>query len=989
MLQNFKRVVLSLSLLGAGALTLLLSDLHSRNRGRSDVAGPSAQTRVALLKHASNLLLDDVERGVLEQLTAAGYDDGQRIKLDRFCAEGDLPTANAIAKQVTDGSYRMVITISTLSLQCVANANKDGRAIHVFGGVTDPAGAGVGIQRMDSTDKPAWLAGIGTFQPVEQILREARRLWPGLKTVGVVWNPAERNSETCTIKAREVCSALGLQLLEATVDQSKDVREAADSLVARGVQVFWTGADVTVLNATATLCESALKAKIPVVSNTSGQVREGTLFDLGANYQEVGHRIGSIAAAILDGQDPATLTVTNFMPERLMLNRQVLQKMRDPWQFPDDLVQRAELIIGADGKIEKEVATSAPEASAGMAPAGRHFTIALAYFGPDEGTDTCIAGLLDGLGKKGYVAGRNLQLQKVHASGEIGAIPSILHSLDASSADAIVTFSTPVLTAACASVRHKPVVFTYVSDPLAGGVGASFEDHLPFVTGIGSFPPVEEAVLLMKRTLPDFQRLGTLYNNAEANSVKVVSVLRELCTQHGIELVETVANGTSEVVPAAQALASRQVQAVYIPGDNTAYQAFDGLVAQFGKARIPLVIDAPEYVDREILAVVGIGFYQSGLAAAEPLARVLAGEKPGRIPIRNVADKKVLLNRSVAAKLGLTFPPEVLAMQTGDAKPAAAAPPAASAAPAARPLGKRWRIQQVAYTESVMVEDAARGFRDGLQQAGLAEDRDFTLRTLCAQGDMATLGSLFDSAQTAGTDLYLVFSTPTLQTALQEVRDTPVVFTVVADPLLVGAGRSNAEHVPNMTGVSTQGPYRELVEVLRTHFPKIKRVGTVFCPAEVNSVANKDLFIQEAVRGGLTVETVPANHAGELPDAALSLCSRQLDAVVQILDNLCVAGFPTIARAADQARLPVFTCLATAVQQGAVLVVARDYYDAGYETARQAVRVMRGASPAQIPFAPPTKSQILVNLKNAQQLRLTIPPALLRVARPVTDDTPR
>ena len=88
-----------------------------------------------------------------------GTRDGERLALQRFSAEGDLPTANAIAKQVTDGSYHMVITISTLSLQCVANANKDGRVIHVFGGVTDPAGAGVGIRRMDSADKPRLARG--------------------------------------------------------------------------------------------------------------------------------------------------------------------------------------------------------------------------------------------------------------------------------------------------------------------------------------------------------------------------------------------------------------------------------------------------------------------------------------------------------------------------------------------------------------------------------------------------------------------------------------------------------------------------------------------------------------------------------------------------------------------------------------------------------------------------------------------------------------
>ncbi|HOW66312.1 MAG TPA: ABC transporter substrate-binding protein [Candidatus Paceibacterota bacterium] len=971
-----KRLLLSLVLLGAATLVLLLSDLHSRESARSQKTGGKTVRKVAVLKHASNMLLDEVERGVIEQLAAAGYDHGGRLALQRFSAEGDLPTANSIAQRMTDGSYEMVITISTLSLQCVANANKDGRAIHVFGAVTDPAGAGVGIQKMNTTNKPPWLAGMGTFQPVEQIFREAKRLWPDLKVVGAVWNPTERNSEACTIKAREVCRTLGIQLIEANVDQSKDVREAAESLVARGAQAFWTGVDVTVLNATAALCETALKAKIPVFSNTSGQVRDGTLFDLGANYLEVGHAIGALAASILDGRNPASVIITNFMPERVMLNKQVLKKIRDPWRFPEDILARADLIIGEDGQVEKE---SAPATKTAMASTGRLFKIGLAYFGPDEGADSAIAGLLDGLRQRGLEEGRNLEVQKLHANGEISGIPAMLQSLEASAVDVIVPFSTPVITAACAGVRRKPVVFTYCSDPIAAGAGKSFEDHLPFVTGIGSFPPVEEALEMLKLTFPKLGRLGTLYNNAEANSVKVVAVLRQLCEKSGIELVEAVANNTSEVAPAAQALAARGVTAVYLPGDNTAYQAFEGLISRLTDGRVPVVIDAPEYVNRGVLAVVGVGYYQSGYAAAEPLARVLAGEKPAVIPLRNVTEKKVIFNFDVARKFGITFPPAVLAMQTPAETPAPS-----DAAPGKQPA-KRWRIQQMIYSESVMVEEAMEGFQAGLKEAGLREGTDYVLHTLSAQGDMATLSALFDSAKTAGADLYAVYSTPTLQTAIRKVKDTPVVFTVVADPFVAGAGKTDADHLPNMTGVYTQGPYREMAEMLRDHFPGIKRVGTIFCPAEANSVANKDLFVREAARCGLTVETVAANSPGDLPDAAMALCGRRLDAVVQVIDNLSAAGFPTIARAATQARLPVFSCQGAAVKQGATMALARDYYDAGRETALKAARIMRGENPARIPFSPPLKIKRLVNLKKAGENRLVIPEALLGQAQQVVD----
>lgn len=982
--QILKRLVLSVALLVAAAAVLLLSDLRSRQGWRATPSAGPPKISVAILKQASNLLLDATEQGVLTKLAAEGFSDGGRLALQRFCAEGDLPTANTIATRLTDGSFKLVITISTLSMQCVANANREGRAIHVFGAVTDPAGAGVGIAAMGSTNKPPWLAGIGTFQPVEQIFREARKLWPDLKVVGVVWNPVERNSEACTIKAREICATLGIQLIEASVEQTKDVREAADSLIARGAQAFWSGADVTVLNASAALCDAALKARIPVFSNFAGQVREGSLFDLGADYDQVGQKMGSIAAAILNGVKPADLLITNYMPERVLLNRQTLERMRDPWRFTDHIVARAELILGKDGKVEKEAhpAPAAVPAPASAFQGARRFQIGLAYFGPDEGTDSAIKGLLDGLSKAGLVEGRNLTVRRVHANAEISAIPAMLQSLDGSDVDVIVPFSTPVLTAACATVRKKPVVFTYCSDPIAAGAGKTFDDHLPFVTGIGSFPPVAEAVEMLRLTFPAFKRLGTLYNNAEANSVKVVSVLRDCCRKQGIELIEVTANNTGEVVPAAQALAARQVEAVYLPGDNTAYQAFDGIVDKLGPARIPLIIDAPEFSERGALAVVGIGYYQSGYAAADPLARVLAGENPGRIPLKDVADKKVILNPQVAAKLGVTFPPAALAMQTSPAAPQAAP------SPAARPLGKTWRIQQISYSESIMVEDAMRGLHDGLKELGLAEGSDYTLRTLSAQGDMATLGSLFDSARTAGADLYVVYSTPTLQIALKKAGTTPVVFTVVADPFVIGAGKSDQEHLPNITGVYTVGPYREMAELLGTHFPQIQRVGTLFCPAEANSVANKDLFVLEANRRGITVEAVPVNAPGELPDAALALCGRPIQAVMQVIDNLTTAGFPSIARAAAQARKPVLTCQGPAMKQGAVLALARDYYEAGRDTAAKAVRVMRGESPAQIPFSPPKAVKRLVNLEKAREYHWAIPEALLREMQVVNEVKP-
>src|SRR5438876_7680256 len=100
------------------------------------------------------------------------------------------------------------------------------------------------------------------------------------------------------------------------------------------------------------------------------------------------------------------------------------------------------------------------------------------------------------------------------------------------------------------------------------------------MTGIGTFPPVQEMVDVIRGTVSGIKTVGTIYNASEANSRKVVEVARELFAKAGIKLEEATVTSSSDVLQAAQALVSRGAQAFYIQGDNTAAQAFDVVVKQ-------------------------------------------------------------------------------------------------------------------------------------------------------------------------------------------------------------------------------------------------------------------------------------------------------------------------------------------------------------------------------------------------------------------------
>lgn len=347
-----KRLSLGIFLIILLSGILLVSDWNQRKPSAGHILS------VAILQHASQAIMDEGVQGMLDGLAESGFVEGKSILYKRYNAEGDMATANTIAKEITGGQFDLILTASTLSLQTVANANKDSKTLHTFALVSDPFGAGVGINRNDPLNHPRHLVGIGTMQPVAEAFRLARTLFPDLKTVGVVWNPTEANSEANTRIARNICLELDVKLIETYVDKSSDVFEAANSLVARGAQALWVGGDVTVLVAIDSVLSAAKNGRIPVFTNIPSNAQRGALFDLGANYHEVGRLAGVLAGNILHGTDPATIPIKNVVPEKLVVNKQTLRGLKDSWQLPEDVLHRADEVIGQTDINKKETVTA-------------------------------------------------------------------------------------------------------------------------------------------------------------------------------------------------------------------------------------------------------------------------------------------------------------------------------------------------------------------------------------------------------------------------------------------------------------------------------------------------------------------------------------------------------------------------------------------------------------------------------------------------------
>lgn len=956
MTETLRRLALGLGLIAAASALLLFSDLGSRKKDEKPTVSRTAS--VALLQHASQAILDQGRDGMIAGLAERGWVQGENLKLRLFNAEGDMTVSQSIAREMVNGGNDLLMTISTPSLQAVANANRSSQVNHVFGLVANPYTAGVGVT--SPTEHPEWLTGCATMQPVKQAFEIARKLNPKLKSVGVAWNAAEANAEAQIKVARQVCQDMGINLVELTVENSAGVGETAAALVSRGVEAIWICGDVTVMTAVDTVIAAANRGQIPVFTVVPPNVKRGALFDIGADYFEVGRLTGLLAGDVLNGTSPAAIPVENVMPEILTLNQQVVTKLKDQWTIPGEMVKQARTVIRPDGTEHSKVAASTPVP---RATSGRIYRIALASYNPEPSRDSCEEGLLDGLRALGYVEGENLVVSRAHAQGDAVNIVPVVENFESSSNEAIVTFTTQLLQAAAANVKNKPIVFTYVTDPIAAGVGKSMSDHLPHVTGIGSLPSIADNLRIIRNVFPKARTIGTVYNSGEANSTKIVALLREACEAAGLKLVEVTATNTGEVMQATQALVSRNVDLIYLPSDNTMVQAIDGIVKVATDARIPLINDDPGFLDRGVLLSIGPGFYHSGKAAAPLLSRVLNGESPENIPFQNVVVNEAKVNAEMATKLGVSIP---AGLQPEEPKPT-----------------KKWKIAVIAYNENPPTEETLAGMTEQWGRSSLKEGRDYEIKLRSAQGDIAALSGILDAALTEGADMVVPLSTPSLQAAINKVKKVPVVFSLIANPVAAGAGKSYTDHLPNVTGVSVLSPAGDMLDLLEKYYPKYRKLGTLYCPAEANSVDLKEAFAKMCKERGFTLEVVAANSASELADAAMSLASRPIDAIVQISDNLSSAGFVAISKAARQTRKPLLSLNSTTAAYGAPIAMGRDYHYCGEVTVQMIEQIMRGADPSRMPFVLPPKVMLTVSPANAEAVGMPLPEPLIQQASKV------
>ncbi|HJV55920.1 MAG TPA: ABC transporter substrate-binding protein [Methylomirabilota bacterium] len=299
----------------------------------------------------------------------------------------------------------------------------------------------------------------------------------------------------------------------------------------------------------------------------------------------------------------------------------------------------------------------------------------------------------------------------------------------------------------------------------------------------------------------------------------------------------------------------------------------------------------------------------------------------------------------------------------------------------AQTAGKIHRIGFLAAASSSdrRIQGFFAAFRSGLAKLGYVEGRNIAIESRWAAGRYERLPGLAAELVRLKADVIVTAAVPAIQAAKEATSTIPIIMAVVVDPVATGLVASLARPGGNITGLSAMTP--ELVgkqlEMLREVAPKVSRAAVLWNPA--NAGNPPQLRAAElAARGlGMRLQAVEARGPGEIDGAFAAMTREGAGALVVLVDVVFVDQGKRIADLAGTHRLPAVYGLTEQVSAGGLMAYAPSFQDSYRRAAAYVDKILRGAHPGDLPVEQPTQFELVINLKTAKALGLTIPPSLL------------
>jgi putative ABC transport system substrate-binding protein len=281
--------------------------------------------------------------------------------------------------------------------------------------------------------------------------------------------------------------------------------------------------------------------------------------------------------------------------------------------------------------------------------------------------------------------------------------------------------------------------------------------------------------------------------------------------------------------------------------------------------------------------------------------------------------------------------------------------------------------------ETRMLLDA---FRQGLRERGYVEGQNIVIEYRAADGKVERFPDLATELARLKVDLIVAQNTPAARAAQQATTTIPIVAAVMGDPVGDGLVASLARPGGNITGLTFLGP--ELVakrlEVLKEALPRVSRVAVLWHPGAFGQRTTSDMLkATEAAAGtlGVQLQLVGVRGPDEFDRAFSTMIRERADALVVFPSPMLFNGRRRIVDLAAKHRLPSMSVAREFVELGGLIAYGASVNDLIRRSATLVDTILKGAKPADLPVEQPTKFELVINMKTAKALGVTIPQSLL------------
>ena len=287
-------------------------------------------------------------------------------------------------------------------------------------------------------------------------------------------------------------------------------------------------------------------------------------------------------------------------------------------------------------------------------------------------------------------------------------------------------------------------------------------------------------------------------------------------------------------------------------------------------------------------------------------------------------------------------------------------------------------------------ESAYQGLVEGLAEQGYTLGENLQIERRDCGGDAATIESTARAFAAAKLDAVVPLTTPCLVAAAKHVKDKPVVFTSVYNPMAAGVAASPDEHPPNLTGVYSPPPVRQTIDLIMECLPEVAVIGTVYNPSEANSNAAVEIMKEYCAAKGIHLATLQVTRPQDVKSALEGFLGGRPQAggpgnpqaLYVTGDNTVMGVFDDVVAVTKRNEMPLFINDPGFVAQGAVAGLGPDFAKAGRAGGRLLADVLGGQDPATTSLQLDADTLLYVNRAAAAAAGVQVPQAVLeRAAR--------